>query len=652
MGASDGTVVGMTQIVDQGPRSRLLNIAVVSEGYTSGQLGLFAAQAQQFVNRLFTVTPLSTFKRIFNVFRFDVASTQSGADDPATCGDNSTGSGTRVATFFDASFCDWGLRRLISLDDGLVKNVVNRQLSQWHLIVVLVNSGIYGGAGGQVARFSTVSGWAETAIHEMGHTLFGLADEYDSWAGCGQDTDRDNYASLLFHWEPGEPNITGVTKRSDIKWRDLILPSTSVPTMKNPDCTTCDPRSSPVPTGTVGIFEGAGYYHCGLFRPEFACRMGRNQSKPFCAVCSRRIEQKLAPFWSWVITQPLTASADPILLPPGKPTQVTVHVKDRYTGVAVSAVLEVDGQQVGDSDTPFTFTLGGTLVKGTATAENYPVANFLLYPAPPPGLKVSVKPTAIPYHQQVAVVVHAADPETGATVSGSVTIDGTTVGVTDATFTRTFTTRTVQEFNPDTKTWSSQLLPPDGSVSATGYDDAPIPFVFYHPRLGASAQPTQLPVGTPTQVTVTAHDAFTKAPVAGNVTIEGQPVGQTNTPFSYTLSVSIAYGSVQAAGYPNANFSIHRVPPPRLRVWTTPHPVPENQQVQLTVHTVNDQTNAPVSGAVLVDNQQVGLTNTPFSFELERPPAEFDPETKSWITYALPTGTVSAVGFPETRFTW
>ena len=40
----------------------------------------------------------------------------------------------------------------------------------------------------------------------------------------------------------------------------------------------------------MGLFEGAHYYHCGAFRPEFHCRM-RALGNPFCAVCRREIER-------------------------------------------------------------------------------------------------------------------------------------------------------------------------------------------------------------------------------------------------------------------------------------------------------------------------------------------------------------------------
>jgi hypothetical protein len=515
----------------------------------------------------------------------------------------------------------------------------------------LVNSTQWGGAGGSIAKFSQGGNWVAGAIHEMGHTLFGLADEYEYWIGCGMETDHDDYRNWIIHWEPGEPNITGETKRSAIKWRDLILPSTPVPTTSNPDCTQCDPQSSPVSTGTVGLFEGAGYYHCGLFRPEFNCMM-RVVGVPFCAVCSRRLQQKLAPYWSYVIAQPLSITVQPSLLPPGKPTSVTVQVQDGYTNAPVSAIIEVSGQQVGQSNTPFTYTLAGGAVVGAVTAPDYPVGTFVLQPAPLPLLRVQVTPAAIPFGLATTVTVHAEDAQTGATVAGTVRIDSTTAGPTDTPFNRTFSPKMVSEFDPELKKWMSTPVDPEGSVSASGYSDTPIPFVFYEPHLTVTVQPAQVPVGSPTQVTVSAVDDFTQAPVAGSVRIGGQVVGMTNTPFTYTLSGSQASGTVQAAGYPMASFTIKSPPLPRLRVWTQPFPFPKGVPTQLTVFAVNDQTNAPVSGAVLEDGQQIGTTNTPFTHTLVETPAEFDPELKKWFSATLPTGSVSATGFPETLFRW
>ena len=101
----------------------------------------------------------------------------------------------RRATYFDASYCDRGIRRGISVDEGSVINVVRQFVPEWHLIMVVVNSQVHGGTGGTIAKTSVEPGWDNVAIHEMGHSLFQLADEYEYFRGCGMETDHD-------HWPP------------------------------------------------------------------------------------------------------------------------------------------------------------------------------------------------------------------------------------------------------------------------------------------------------------------------------------------------------------------------------------------------------------------------------------------------------------------
>lgn len=286
MSTADGTVIGTTQIIDHGSPAKRFNLVLVAEGYQQSEMAQFAADAQQFTNHLFNTPPFDELQCAINVYRVDVASTDSGADDPVACG----GSGATPATYFDASFCNSGIRRLLLVDVGAVQNVVNAQVPQWHQIIVIVNSSIWGGSGGSIAATSTAPSWENIAIHELGHAVFGFADEYEYWEGCGIDTDRDNYTG----GEPSEPNVTIDTNRTTIKWRNLILATTPIPTTSNANCTQCDPQPSPVPVGTVGVFEGARYYHCGIYRPEFNCMM-RNLS-PFCAVCHQSIRRTLSPY--------------------------------------------------------------------------------------------------------------------------------------------------------------------------------------------------------------------------------------------------------------------------------------------------------------------------------------------------------------------
>jgi hypothetical protein len=287
MGTSDGQVLGATKIVDGGPAEKRWNVVIVSEGYRNSEMAQFAEDATQFGAALLSTAPFDRLRAAINVYRVDVTSKDSGAKDPVKC----QGTGAKPKTYFDASFCTNRIRRLLVGNSGRVTKVVSKLVPQWHVALLAVNSPIHGGSGGAVPTFSKTPGAVQIALHEMGHSAFGLADEYEYYAGCASDSGHDNHSG----GEPSQPNITTNKNRATTKWRNLILPSTAVPTTKNADCAKCDPQPTPVPAGTVGLFEGADYYHCRVYRPEFDCRM-RNLNATFCAVCQQVIERKLKPF--------------------------------------------------------------------------------------------------------------------------------------------------------------------------------------------------------------------------------------------------------------------------------------------------------------------------------------------------------------------
>ena len=301
MTKQDGQVIGMTTVVDHGPTNLLLNIVVIAEGFREQELPEFAQHVRRFADYLFTFPPFNDFRCGINIFRIDVASNESGADDPVESG----GTGVSRATYFDASFGAFGIRRGISVDEGSVIDVVEQFVLGWHAIIVLVNSTIRGGMGGTVAKSSVAPGWENIMIHEMGHSLFGLADEYEYLQGCGQDGSGYNeFPSFLgIRIEPAQPNVTIWTVRSGLKWRGLVAAATPIPTTSNANCAVCDPVANPLPPGTVGTFEGAANYHCKVYRPEFNCMM-RVAGSLFCAVCSRRIQTTLVPYHqlgvSWI----------------------------------------------------------------------------------------------------------------------------------------------------------------------------------------------------------------------------------------------------------------------------------------------------------------------------------------------------------------
>ena len=290
MGATDGKVEKTAKIVDKGPDNECFNIVLLAEGFEKNDLNKFEGYCNDFIKVFNQTSPFSDCTARINFHRINVSSTESGADDPKTT--KCAGPGTTVKTYFDATFCSDGkIRRLIGVDKTLVYQVLKNNVAQWHRALVIVNTTEYGGSGGTVATTSVASSWTSIALHELGHT-FGLADEYQDYYGCPPPPHptQNNHAST----EPGEPNVTIKKKRHELKWRDLILPQTPIPTLTNPDCKTCNTLPNPQAAGTVGLYEGAHFCHCGAYRPTYDCMM-RNYAD-FCSVCQREIRKGISKF--------------------------------------------------------------------------------------------------------------------------------------------------------------------------------------------------------------------------------------------------------------------------------------------------------------------------------------------------------------------
>ncbi len=367
-GPADGAVVSATKIVDNGPDTDRFVIVLLGDGYRASELTQFHNDAQDFVNFLFNTPPFSFNCTAFNVWRIDVSSTDSGADSPAPPVDNpmtpvdeslncAGGTGTTVATYFDATFCaDGVIHRLLGVNNGTATTVLNANVPQWDNALVIVNSTQYGGSGGSIGTTSLAGTWENIAIHELGHSAFGLADEYEYYAGCGTDAPgtRDNHPAA----EPSQPNVTIETNPALIKWASLIAGGTAIPTTQNANCAVCDPQPDPAPGMTVvGLYEGAHYYHCDAYRPAFHCMM-RNFGV-FCPVCEQRILQTLEPFQP-ANTPPACAAGGPYVA--------------ECAGATTSVLLNGSASSDLDCDL-LTFTWTGPFVGGMATGPT-PTVQF------------------------------------------------------------------------------------------------------------------------------------------------------------------------------------------------------------------------------------------------------------------------------------
>ncbi len=286
MSSADGYVVSTTKIVDHGPDNARWNLVIVGDGYRASELAQYHQDVLNFLTAFRSTPPFDELFCGINVYRIDVVSTDSGADDPTDC---AGGTGATAKTYFDATYCSIGpggvrIERLLTIDSALAKSVASARVPLRHQVLCIVNASKYGGSGGDVATCSTNAQANEIAIHEMGHSAFRLADEY---GGNGTGTPAG---------EPPEPNVTRDTNRATNKWRALIAPTTPMPSQCDSSCaaSTCVPPATPPGAGAVGTYEGAIYSDCNTYRPLPSCYMRDYGS--FCPVCSGVIRQTLQPY--------------------------------------------------------------------------------------------------------------------------------------------------------------------------------------------------------------------------------------------------------------------------------------------------------------------------------------------------------------------
>ena len=267
----------MSPLLSNGPISNRFNIAFLSEGYTPIQLNDFRGDATNALTTLLSRPPFSEYRAYFNAWAISVASAESGSDHPA--------SGIYRDTYFNTTY---------SSNDSLIAFPANSQgqgkvdallptmLPECDLAVLLVNDPISGGSDGnhKTAIASTGFMAGEFMVHEIGHVMAGLGDEYE--------TAYPGFPAVE------EPNTTRETNRSAIKWKAWLTPGTPVPT----------PETSPY-ASFVGLFEGAHYNSTGWFRPRLDCAM-RSSFVPFCEVCSEALVlalyQRIRPIDSWAPT--------------------------------------------------------------------------------------------------------------------------------------------------------------------------------------------------------------------------------------------------------------------------------------------------------------------------------------------------------------
>ncbi|MFI0911581.1 MULTISPECIES: M64 family metallopeptidase [Streptomyces] len=237
----DGVV---TSVVNNGPIGTKLDVVFIGDGYTASQQEAFHAAVRAKWAKMSAVEPYASYRNLFNVWAVDAVSRDSGVSgDPAQGVKRDTALGSGF-------FCD-GVERLLCVDTGKVESYAAKAPAA-DLVVVLANSTKYGGAGyndvvskvgydGIATASSDNDRSDQIAVHETGHSLGKLADEYqyDEYGTYTGAEPRDVNISTL------DADRMGAQRTKWYRWLG----------QQSPD------------GGTVGSFEGGGYYPKGLFRP-------------------------------------------------------------------------------------------------------------------------------------------------------------------------------------------------------------------------------------------------------------------------------------------------------------------------------------------------------------------------------------------------
>ena len=239
-----------------GDNDKRINLVILSEGYQSTEFSKFIADATSFTNSMFSQSPFIEYIDYFNVYAIKVPSTESGADHPGTATDVTEPKSpvVDIDTYFNTSFDTASIHRLLyTYNSSTIYNVLANNFPQYDQPVILVNSSEYGGAGGSYAVSSTGANANEIAIHELGHSLFNLKDEY--YPG-------DDLAAEAI-------NMTQEINPTLVKWKNWI------------------------DINGIGIYPYATSGNAETwYRPHQNCKM-RYLNVPFCSVCKEGMIEKI-----------------------------------------------------------------------------------------------------------------------------------------------------------------------------------------------------------------------------------------------------------------------------------------------------------------------------------------------------------------------
>jgi len=295
-------------IADNGPAQEKLDIVILGDGYSSEEMEKFRSDAKRLSGVLLGAEPFKSRSRDINIRSVETPAEQAGVNKPHH--------GVFRHTPLSVSYSAFDSERYaLTYENKTVRDVASAV--PYEFMVILLNERTYGG-GGIYNLYTTVAADNKYSdyvmIHEMGHHMAGLADEYY--------TSSVSYEMPPITVEPWETNVTALLDKDNLKWKDLVAEGTPIPTPWNKEEFDAfgykiqeerdSIRKNLLPEtvmedlfvrqekaedaffaaeqykGAVGAFEGANYCQKGMYRSQLDCIM-YTRHQVFCEVCRRNI---------------------------------------------------------------------------------------------------------------------------------------------------------------------------------------------------------------------------------------------------------------------------------------------------------------------------------------------------------------------------
>ena len=286
-----------------GNASNRHDLVILADGFRANERDKFDREARDVLEAMRTTEPFASLMGRINVHSHFRASARSG---PSTTNNAYGTHFTKSGFSFDTHLAAQN-RLLIMADAAATAGQVDS-------ILVILNSSRRGGTATGFLCFASTGGGPRVALHELGHAIGRLGDEYSTGdIGISRDV-----VALIY------PNLTTARTRDQLPWKQFVSPDTRVP--------------ASLFTRGVSAYQGGGTYASGLYRPERNCRM-RTDGPGFCVVCRHELTRRIQNTSTGSSGGSTTGTGSGTSGTPGQVVGVTSRLRVRGQPTTASSIL-------------------------------------------------------------------------------------------------------------------------------------------------------------------------------------------------------------------------------------------------------------------------------------------------------------------------